>query len=91
MPNIASQIGRRDQAVTTTVSDLLLVLEIRLAQISVFVERCADGEGERAFCAQSATVLHLIAQVREKAARLAPGVMAGFLLNFDRDAGCGIG
>ena len=71
MPNVASQIHRPDQTVMTTLSDLLLVLEMRLAQISVFVERCADGERRRALRAQSRAVSHLIAQAREKAAGIA--------------------
>ncbi len=73
MPNVASQLRRPDQTIMTTLSDLLLVLEMRLAQISVFVERCSDGERKRAMRAQSQAVSHLIAQAREKAARVVPG------------------
>lgn len=71
MPDVASQLHRHDRVMVTTISDLLLVLEVRLAQISVFVERCADGERKRALRAQSTAVSRLIAQAREKAARLA--------------------
>jgi len=73
MPNVASQLQCYDSVVTTTISDLLLVLEMRLAQISVFVERCADGERKCALRAQSGAVSRLIAHAREKANQLASG------------------
>lgn len=52
------------------ISDLLQQLESGLMQISAFVEKCTDRETRHALRTQSAAVSDLIAQVREKAARI---------------------
>lgn len=69
-PTVARQHDRHSEQAMAAISDLLQQLESGLMQISTFVEKRTDQETRHALRAQSAAVSDLIAQAREKAARI---------------------